>query len=61
MTGTQCRLTSSMVNWVIVNIPMMKYKKTISVRVNPLGTIANTIITNQANIAKTAIDIVIIL
>ncbi|MFD5854271.1 hypothetical protein ACFWGC_29605 [Cytobacillus pseudoceanisediminis] len=40
---------------------MMKYKKTISVRVNPLGTIANTIITNQANIAKTAIDIVIIL
>lgn len=59
VTGTQCKLSSSTENRVIVNIPIMKYMKTISVRVNPLGTRANTINTNQANKARTARDIVI--
>jgi hypothetical protein len=47
-----------MVKRVIVNILITKYKKTISVRVNPLGTIANIINTNQANKARTATDMV---
>ena len=60
VSGTHCKLTSSMVKRVIVNMTIRKYKKTISVRVNPLGTIANTINTNQANKARTTMDIGII-
>ncbi len=61
VSGTQCKLTSSIVNSVIVIIPIRKYKKTMSERVKPLGTIANTIKTNQANKARTAMDMLVTL
>ncbi len=47
VSGSPCKLTSSIVNKVIVDIPIIKYKKTISVSVNHLGTTANTINTEH--------------
>lgn len=50
-----------MVNSEIVRIPIRKYKKTISERVSPLGTVANAMMASQLSKAIIAMDIMIIL
>jgi hypothetical protein len=57
LAGIQCKLTTNIEKIVTDKIELTKYKKTISPRLNRLGTIANTMITSQVTKLINAIAI----